>query len=65
MACGLPRSQLEARAAFMPELRRRLPLARRHIVTPQSNFFVTDYEPKWSETFKRDQVLASRPGAKL
>jgi hypothetical protein len=49
----------------MPELRRRLPLARRHIVTPQSNFFVTDYEPKWSETFKRDQVLASRPGAKL
>ena len=48
---GLPQNQLDARAAYMPGLRDRLPAARRHIAIPTSEFFLTGYEPKWPETF--------------
>jgi hypothetical protein len=54
---GLPRAQLEQRAEFTRRLRERLPPSRRHIVGPEAQFFETDYEPKWPETFA--------PGAKM
>lgn len=55
---GLPRNQLAARNEFMPELRSRLPSARQHIVAPESQFFESDYDDKWPETFRLGTTVA-------
>jgi hypothetical protein len=34
------------------------PPHRRHIALPQSQFFLSDYEPLWPETFKHDHETA-------
>ena len=69
VGAGLPQAQLDARAAFAPELQKRLPPARRHIVLPQEQFFLSDYEPQWPETFLagHEEVAEAqeRRGAKL
>ena len=51
VGAGLPQEQLDARQAFIPELRKRLPAERKHIAH-EGDFFVSGYDEKWPETFQ-------------
>jgi len=57
VGAGLPQEQLDARQAFIPELRKRLPAERKHIAH-EGDFFVSGYDEKWPETFQPNVQVA-------
>ena len=57
VGAGLPQNQFDARQAFIPELRKRLPAERKHIAH-EGDFFVSGYDEKWAETFQPNVQVA-------